>query len=261
MNNNVNIALSGWSGAGTSTMAMMAALLLDRKYYYLGAVFREVVRRLENLKVQSLRFKIDGSIDRELPGWEAILQPTLGRLMDKYTDYVLLHESDLVLETDLSVFRIGRSEKVFSIFLKVDFEERARRFVADERGGDGETLRRRDEALRREYKKLYGIDVFDEELIERQFNLVVDTSRLNLAESLETVVADLQGELGLNLEFEEVLRDIDQYLGRPGKERLKEMLREKGLMVSAEELMGRMRKVFPGEIEGWPEEVREVFGN
>ena len=124
-NKTVNIALSGWSGAGTSTTTLMLAVLLEKIYIPLTSVFREGGKELGKLDKEHE--------DRDLPAFEEYIQPMIGKTVDRYVDYKLVNGSGIILESDICAFRVGKQPELFSIFLKADLKTRGERFETDGR--------------------------------------------------------------------------------------------------------------------------------
>lgn len=287
--NKTNLALSGWSGAGTSTITLILAILLQRKYYYLGSVFREVVRQLSKTSADT--------VDSQLPKYEKYIQPTLGKLIDQYVDHKLIHAQGIILETDISAFRVGKRPEYFSIFLKTDFDVRASRFNWDQRSGNNETLQKRDSALQEEYLKLWNIDTFDENLIREKFNFVLDNSNLKIEETVTKILLALQQDSRFNLEFQgdsitsprdistssskvyvaslqndgkektstlsenlkTQIHKLSKNLGKTGKTKLQQTLRNQNLMISPQEIMKEILEIFPQAVEELPKEARKIF--
>ncbi len=245
----INIALSGWSGAGTSTTTLILALLLKRKYYYLGSVIREVGRQLESVSSEEE--------DEWLARSQDYVQPIVGKTIDKYVDYVLLNKERIILETDLAAFRIGRNSKLYSIFIKTDFETRVKRFVVDGRIGGEELLRKQDEALRIEYQKLWKIDVFDVGLIEEKYNLVIDNSSLDISHTVIEILRRLIDDKSLEDLFEELNRIAE--VGSGAKVKYREMLEKQGLLMSPSDMIREMAELFPDEVEKYPDELKRIF--
>ncbi|KXK27468.1 MAG: Cytidylate kinase [candidate division WS6 bacterium OLB20] len=173
----INIALTGWPGVGTSTLTLLLALILDMRYVYIGSVFRTIN---EKLKVEG-----EHSLSSE---FEQMIQPLIGKTIDTYVDHILLNKSGIILESDLSAFRIGKHPKVYSIFIRAGMEARKKREAKDGRVGVDAPLEERDAALREEYIKLWDTDIFDDELIARKYNVIIDNSSLTVEEEITAIL-------------------------------------------------------------------------
>ena len=252
-----NIALSGWSGAGTTTTTLLLAVLLKRRYFPITQIFRTI-----GAQVLLMHSTQDES---GLANAEKVIQPLIGKMVDEFVDYLLLNESGIVLESDLSVFRIGKHPQIFSIFLLSSYQTRSIRFFADGRVGDDETLLNRDKALRDEYKKLWNIDIFDDYLINQKFNLVLDNNHITLSESVRQILAaygqHIQDENEKEL-VSEVLNEVDSLVKDytvQGKKLLIEFLQQANLYVPVEKMLKMLYEHNEDEILTLPEQYRQVF--
>lgn len=274
-----NLALSGWSGAGTSTVTLILAHLLQRSYYYLGSVFREVVRQLtsdahppslsanwpelNHKKPRKLKTAEPPTMDEILPQYESYIQPYVGRVIDQYVDHLLINASGIILETDISAFRLGKRDEYFSIFLNTDFDVRQARFTCDQRSGNDETLKLRDRELQKEYLKLWNIDIFDEQLIAKKFNIILDNSNQTIHESVTQILQKL-GEIS---EFQSEISRIDQkelqtltqQSGPKLKNHLRQQLQNKNLLITPQQMISEITQQFADEISQWPEDLRDIF--
>lgn len=247
-----NIALSGWSGVGTSTLTLLLSRLLGRRYVYLGAVFRDLGSRLG--------FAEEG-MDR--PAADAYLEPIIGRTVDNYVDFVLLNGDGVILESDLSAFRLGTHERVVSVFLKAEMETRLERIAYDNREGGAEALAERDRVLREKYLELWGIDIFDQELINEKYNLVLNTSDFSILEKVLAVLAYFRHDGRLSYDWDEIERrsstEVENYL-RYGKSEYRNALERDGLVMGAKEIEADIAANFAEDVASFPEDVRTLFG-
>lgn len=256
--NQKNLALSGWSGSGTSTATMILAILLRRPYYNFGSVFRYFVSQLK--KCSSDR------IDIELMSLQSSIQPKIGAMVDKYVDHLLTTEHGIILETDLSVFRIGQHPNIYSIFLKTNFETRVKRFMSDSRQGDFQVLMKQDQALQKEYQKLWDIDIFDESLIAEKFNFVLNNSNLSILDTINFILQKLNEHQILDFEPEsdkvqKQITQLSQMSGGENKLKLQQMLVEQGLMVPPLKMIKGIARRFPKQVKQLPDEFQQIFLN
>ncbi len=248
-----NITLSGWAGVGTSTLTLLLALTLERKFYPVTQVFRDLDNyfNTDDKKVLSREF-------------EETYQPTVGKLVDMYIDHILLHKSGIVLESDIAAFRLGLNDKIFSIFIKADGQARNARRIADGRVGLETELAERDQLLQAEYKKLWGIDMFDLEQIRSKHNFVMDNSQLTEAQELEQLLnafksdARMQNEVdwsNINTKTDYALHVYEKY----GKDGLRAELTERGMKVESRAMIAEMSQLFADQIKTFPAELQEFF--
>jgi len=108
------ITINGTAGSGKSTVAKLLAKKLDYKHYSMGDFQREIAEEkgISLLELGKLEEK-DKSIDEEVDQ----MQIDLGRKEDNF-----------VIDSRLGFHFIPNSIK---IFLDADFEERAKRILAD----------------------------------------------------------------------------------------------------------------------------------
>lgn len=248
-----NIALSGWVGVGTTTLTLLLALMLKRPYYPVTQIFRHVYK---TLKEDSESEFLNAASEQEF-------QPSLGHTVDLYIEYLLLNKSGIILESDLAAFRVGKNPKVFSIFLKAQEEVRSKRIKIEGRKNEA-SVEERDKVLQEEYIKLWDVDIFDNELIERKYNTIIDNSELDLEEELIQALDALEKHQffteGYNWESlkKEAPKHIRLY-NKKGKESIVKKLEKAKLIVPTEEMLHEIVKVFPEEVEDYPLKMQSIF--
>jgi len=249
-----NNALSGWAGVGTSSLTLLLAVILKKEYYPITEIFRTLDKILgQGEENKALRVEFEQEI-----------QPNVGKTLDKYVDHLLLNKSNIILESDIAAFRIGKNPKVFSVFIKASMKTRKERTSKEGRAKKETSLKKRDTVLKEEYIKLWNIDIFDDELIDRKHNLVINNDELGFEEELMLVYTALEehpafknaydwDKLKLNIE-----KDVKRFW-KEGKEGYKKRLKRSGLNVSTEKMMQDMVAVFPEDLEDYPERVQKIF--
>jgi len=248
-----NIALSGWSGVGTTSLSLLLAFMLERRYYNIGDVFRALGKKLGYTNEGDDRVKFDEYIE-----------PIIGKTIDKFVDFKILNDSGILLESDIGAYRIGKHPKVFSIFLKGGLSSRINKVVAEGRQQAEDTLIKREKVLKQLYSELWELDIYDEELIEKKYNLVFDNSDLGLYEELVLVFDTLQEIPG----FKEMhdwdklhktaKKEVDMFTAK-GKDNLRIRMGRKKLIVSADKIMREIVKQFPEDVENYPKEIQNVL--
>ena len=252
---NINITVSGWPGSGSTSLALILAVLLNRKYIYIGNLFRYL----------GSKFGYSNEGDSR-PKFDVYIEDIIGKTIDRYIEYKLLNDSDFVIESDIAAFRIGRHPKVFSVFLITDFTERLKRVASDNRGNADLFLEKRDSTLQDSYKKLWNIDYFDVEFIRRRYSFVLDNSNMSLENEVALVLAELQQQPQFIQLSEEYWRNImaqSQILvakfWKQGKDSFKQVLKKKGLLIDAHEVLHDITKQFPEDVQQYPEKIRNIF--
>lgn len=249
----VNISVSGWSGSGATSLALILTSLFSYRYLHLGGVFRYLGSKLGHSEEGFNRPKFDDYIE-----------PIIGPTADKYRDYKLLEDDGFIADSDLGTFLIGKHPKVFSIFLKSEFEERVKKVIKDEREDALSVLKERDEINRKFYLDMHNIDVFDEELIDRKFNYVLDNTHVSLDSETRMVIENLRTIAHFKTAFD--LKDIDDRVDEEverfavlGKNAYKETLLKKKLIVTPKQIITEISQLFPEDLAEYPENIRDIF--
>lgn len=252
---NINITISGWPGSGSTTLAMILAFLLKRKFLSVGNIFRYL----------SLKFGYNEE-GGSRPKFDDYIEDIIGKTIDNYIDNKLLNESDLIIEADITSFRIGRHPKVFSIFLITDFQERLKRVASDNRDDAVLFLEGRDKILKENYFDLWQIDYFDIELIKKKHSFVLDNSNMNLENEIELVIADLKQQPQFDNLIPEYWKEIDNMIPEiatkykeKGKVSFKNELKKLELFLEPQEVLYDITKEFPEDIQQYPDKIKNIF--
>ena len=96
----IPIAISGWSGVGTSTVALQVAWVWQRKYYYFGKLFRDLGEKIGYQNEGMDRVKADDYLEK-----------IIGKTVDKYVDFLLLSGRNIVVESDIACFRLKKKKE------------------------------------------------------------------------------------------------------------------------------------------------------
>lgn len=251
--NTVNFSVSGWSGSGATSLALILAKLFNYNNLYLGSVFRYVGKKLGYSEEGFNRPKSDD-----------LIEPIIGPTADRYRDYKLIEGERIIVDSDIGTFLIGKHPKIFSIFLKSDFEERLKKVVKDEREGALEVLKHRDEINQKFFMELHNIDVFDEELIDRKFNFVIDNTHVSLEAEVKMVIEELRNipHFKTSFDLDEVSTHVDEEVrdfALIGKDAYKEKLLQSKIIIPPEEILTDITKIFPEDIAEFPEKIQKIF--
>jgi len=249
-----NVAVSGWSGAGSTSVTLILALMLQRKYVYIGSVFRYIGEYLGYGDEGMSRIEADLLLERQI-----------GKLMDRYVDWVLMNDENVILESDLSCFRIGKNKEVFSVFLEASLEDRSNRVMSDLRGDDAvSVLEARDIVHKELYDELWNVDFFDRDLIRQKYWYVVDNGKISLKQTVNRVLELMAGFEGLKDEYkwEELKLEIDGWVDifeQEGKKGLRDRLEKMGLLWGQGLILKHLNELFEGEVEKLPLFVVELI--
>ncbi|MEM2302491.1 MAG: AAA family ATPase [Sulfolobales archaeon] len=169
------IAISGPPGSGKSTLASTVARELGLRYHSTGSIFRSIAAQ-RGLSVEELDLvaEQDPSIDLEIDG----------RAKEEAM------RGDIVIEGHIATWMVKGYADLL-VYVTAPFETRARR-VSERDGIDlGEAMRRirvREEAMRRRFKKLYGIDIDDLSI----HDIVINTERIDQETMVRIIVTAAQ---------------------------------------------------------------------
>lgn len=245
----MKITVSGWAGAGSSTLAILLAHSLEFKLIQGGEVFRYIYK--------NIGFETKGEDRNEAHKY---VEPYFGPLYDEYIDKYLLdpNRENTVIESDITSFRLGKLDDVLSIFLMADVKVRAKRTQGDDRPEDGEIMESIDVEHRDVYQELYGVDVLDETQIRGKHKLVIDNSKISIGEEIKQVVSEIsryiEGFDGTEA-IENADKLVDEYWEK-SKDWYKDQLKEKGLIPSPQETLKEIIEMFPEEFAKFPEELK-----
>lgn len=181
------ITISGTPGSGKSTVAKILAKQLKAERIYVGGIRRDLAKEkgmtlIELNEYAKTHQETDVDVDKKAAHYARELEKK-GKLVivEGRTQFYFLPES-------------------IKVFIKVSVEEGARRIWKDlqqqetkqarnegEIGSLDETKKRitdREEEDAARYKKYYGVD----HRVEKQYDLVVDTTKLNPEETADKVL-------------------------------------------------------------------------
>lgn len=181
------ITITGYPGSGKSTLGRGIASALKMKHYSAGDFLREIAKEKGMGLLQILHaMEEDGSIDDEI---------------DTRTARLGKQEDNFVIDGRMAWHFIPKSLK---IFVKIDLKAAAERVYGDTRAGKKErsnesenksleitekNMRERLELNRNAYKRLYNVDCLD----EKNYDLIVDTSKSGIDETRERVLKQIIG--------------------------------------------------------------------
>jgi len=164
---NLIIAISGLHGTGKTTIAKRISEIFNLKHYSTGFMFRDLAKE-KNLTIEELSklAEEDSSIDYALD--EKIKQYT--------------NEGNCVLDNQLSPYLLG-DQIDYCVLLKCAKDVRIKRMM--ERDSDDFEKKLYETELRelseqKRFLKYYGVDVLDSNTIMSTFDLILDTTYLDI---------------------------------------------------------------------------------
>jgi len=173
------LTISGLHGTGKSTVGRRVAEKLGIKYYSTGQAFRDLAKEM-NLTLEEFTDYVENN-------------PNIDKKLDhKITE--IAKKGNIIIDSQLSAY-ILESIADFKILLICPLEIRVERMAERDNAIYDrklkETIMREDSELSR-YKKLYDIDLEDEEKIVKLYDLIIDTGKLNVDEVLEQILSTIK---------------------------------------------------------------------
>lgn len=241
----MKITISGHPGGGSTSLALILCRLLNLKYISGGAFFRYLGERLNYS---------DTGIDRITA--DKYLEEFVGKLWDSYVDEILLDKSveNILIESDVASFRLGKLEDVISVFLLTDDAVRKQRLGSDGRALDTEILHVRDMENSNIYKNMYGIDWFSRDQIYSFHNAVIDNSHLTITQTVEKVLGDK-----FNQKLKEECMALEDEFFKSGKKVFLDNLQSKNLLPKVTDTIAIFKVKYADKINLFPEILKNVF--
>ena len=170
------IAISGLHGTGKSTIAKKLAKELDLKYYSTGNTFREMA----------------DSMDMTLEEFNQYVEshPNIDKKLDRKVVDIAREKDDYVIESQLSGYLL-KDNADYMILLTAPLEIRIKRMAERDEVSFDEKLSEtniRENSEYQRFKDLYNIDVRDDDLKKKTFDLIIDTKNLTIQEVLNRIL-------------------------------------------------------------------------
>lgn len=239
----MKITISGWPGAGTTTLTLILATLLEYEYLYAGGLFKFFAINITGGDSGDEVMQFENGFGKE---WD--------HAWERYAEMRLKQPGNLILEGKTAGF-LYFGDNLFKIMLTCSVEERAKRWKSEDRKDAEETIRRRDAEVGARWQELFGFDLYDVKSFKEkyQFNFVLDTGSLTISEeALEIIKA-----LGKDISKESVER-LEKEYWEGGKPYLQNLLAEKKLLNTPESILHDWSKVMPDEVAKLPAKMKEV---
>jgi len=169
------ITISGLHGTGKSTIGKKIATLYKLKYYSTGQVFRELAKEyVMDLEEFSKYVEKNPEIDKKLD--EKILD--------------IAHQDNILIDSQLSAF-ILKNKADFKILLTCSTDTRVKRMAERDQNSFQEKIKEtllREKSEEERFKKLYDIDLNDPIVLENTYDLILDTTNLEIEQVIEEIV-------------------------------------------------------------------------
>jgi len=247
----MNIILSGWPGTGTTTLALLLANLLDYKYLYAGGLLKYIAKRSVGVESGAKYVEFEETVG---PYWDM--------LWEKYAVWKLKNTDKLLLEGKTTGF-FSDGEGVFEVMMIASTEERVKRAKFDKREDAEATIKARDNQLKERWQRLLGIDIFSPIQIQANYDLIIDNSNMTIQAELTTILSHLEEDYrfpseDLNKQKKEVDMMVAEFWDK-GKEYYRNKLKEKGLLITPEDILTEWQTVMGKDIDKLPEPVQKLF--
>lgn len=114
------------------------------------------------------------------------------------------------------------------------------------------------------FLELHNIDIFDEELIDRKFNFVIDNTHVSIEAEVKMVIEELRNipHFKTSFDLDEISTHIDEEVkdfALIGKDAYKEKLIKSKIITSPEEIIKDITKYFPEDVAEFPEKIQKIF--
>jgi len=198
------IVISGMPGSGSTTVAKKLSERLSLNYFSPGQLFKDISKgKLKEQYYYQLFKTLSDEKNLQIPDFDSIddsnaannlWQTEFGKSQELHEvidqlQLELAKDENIILDGKLSIHMI--QDATLKVWLKSSLDERAKR--ASKRDGIPigqikEIIKSREIKEREEWKKIYGIDYFDQ---ENQADLIIDSSDLDSDQVTEIVLAKL----------------------------------------------------------------------
>ena len=178
----MNISFAGLHGTGKSTIAKKVAQYFDMTFYSTGMAFRELAKLKKMTLEEFSHYSEDHfEIDRLLDGKIRLLAEMTGK--------------SYVFDGQLPAFMLGDLNS-YRILLICDNDVRLMRMASrDNRSLEDQQKETtaREESERERFIQLYNIDILDPETILKNFDLIINTTKLNIEEISKMCILAIEG--------------------------------------------------------------------
>jgi cytidylate kinase len=241
----MKLIVSSWPGCGATTLTILLAEIYNLT----------LVRGTESFRLLLKQMNVSETGEGILLV-ESLIQPFFGPLYDKYMQDLFKDPSkdNLIADSDILGFFVPHTQGVHKIFLISDKISRAKHFTTDSRTEDIEILGRRDQELRNGYMKLYGFDIFDKDEINKNYNLVLDNSRILIAEELSLVTKLISPQITMDEAHE-----YEHSYWTHGKEYFLEKLKSENRIIGGLDVLKGINEKYPDEIEKMPDNLKTAL--
>ncbi len=173
------LTISGLHGTGKSTIGKLIAKNLRIRYYSTGQAFRDLAQEM-NMTLEEFTEYVEKNpeIDEKLD--EKIIE--------------IAQKGNIIIDSQLSGY-ILKSIADFKILLLCPLEIRVKRMAERDSTPYEEKLKEtklREESELARFKHLYNIDLSDQEVVKKTYDLIINTENLTVEEILQEILSILE---------------------------------------------------------------------
>ncbi len=247
----MNIIISGWPGAGTSTLAILLSHILDYKFLDGGSLYKYFAKRIVG----------DDSGDNFI-FFENNYGPHWDKLWDEYAVWKVKNTDKLLLEAKTTGFFV-EDEEIYEIMVIAGLESRIQRAEKDGRTQAGTTIATRDIDIRNRWWQERQIDLYSPQQIRENYDLVLDNSAMSINHELDLILKTFEEDYrfpGSDLHNERKKIDslVSQFQNR-GKDYYLQDLAAKNLLVTPKQVFTDWSKRFSQEMRQLPVQMQDVI--
>ena len=218
----MNILISGWPGAGSSTAAKILALTLNMKYLYGGGVLKHWA---DSMGYDSKTNAINDWMEKYGDKWNSI--------WEKYIIEKQKQIDDTIIDAKLVGFFVEKAASVQKFYIIASNEARRNRAGSDQRLED---IEKRDDILKNSWIEKYGINIFDTEQLKKNYDHVIDTSEIGIKE-VALKLLDLITQTNYSSEIEAIMKSYESEL-----KFLENELKKRSLYYAPEQVLAEILK-------------------
>lgn len=242
---NSNIMISGWPSSGGSTQARLLVLIFDFNYIYAGGVLKYWV---DAMGYNSRSNDINTWADKYHADWDYV--------WENYIAKKIKTARHTLFEGKTAGFLVN-DNNIYKIFIQASLEARTNRSRSDSRQ---EEIQKRDKFLQKEWMNRFNIDIFDQNLINKKYDLVLDTSEIGIRETAEIILNSLEknfGNFDNNIFLEKLENLMKEY--EKNSNYLLDQIKSKGLILEPQNIFKEIKSHYPELIENINTEMKVVF--
>ncbi|MEI6886878.1 MAG: cytidylate kinase family protein [bacterium] len=220
------LIISGEPGAGSTSISLLLAYYLKMKLIYAGMIQRKLAK--------ALGYEEEGERFVE---YTKVLVSKYDIAVDQSMRKYILENNNVIADSKINGF-FDYPTDVFKVYLLCSREVRNERILSQGRKDGLKLLEERENANRLSFIKIYGFDMADEATIRKHYDLVIDSSKLNIPETLELILK------GFGKEFNsEELVDLDKKYWELKKEYFRSELSNQGLLADVKDIVNSILSI------------------